>query len=87
VVIPATNSTVHYKLIGSDSIYFQNGSMTSGIAGNGTIQSGGNGGRYTLSGNLLTLKQNSSKDSTFQLSGVTFHMVESALATVVLEKQ
>jgi hypothetical protein len=87
VVIPATNSTAPYKLIGSDSIYFQNGSMTSGIAGNGTIQNGANGGRYTLNGNLLTIKQNGSKDSTVQLSGVTFHMVESALATVVLEKQ
>ena len=79
VVIPPTNSTASYKLIGSDSIYFQNGSLASGI--------GGNGGRYTLSGNVLTIKQNGSKDSTFQLSGVTFHVVETALATVVLEKQ
>jgi hypothetical protein len=79
VVIPPTNSTASYKLIGSDSIYFQNGSLASGI--------GGNGGRYTLSGNMLTIKQNGSKDSTFQLSGVTFHVVETALATFVLEKQ
>jgi len=87
VIIPSTNSTAPYKLVGTDSIYFQNGSLTSGIAGNGSSQSGANGGRYTLSGNLLTIKQNASKDSTFQDSGVTFHMVETALATVVMEKQ
>jgi hypothetical protein len=87
VIIPATNSGAPYKLIGADSIYFQNGSMTSGIAGNGSIQTGGNGGKYTLSGNLLTIKQNASKDSSFQDSGVTFHMVETVLATIVMEKQ
>ena len=87
VVIPATNSTAPYKLIATDSIYFQNGSMTSGITADGSIQTGGNGGRYTMSGNLLTLKQNASKDSSFQDSGVTFHLVQTVLATIVLEKQ
>jgi hypothetical protein len=87
VVIPATNSTAPYKLIGTDSIYFQNGSLTSAITADGSVQAGGNGGRYTLSGNLLTLKQNASKDSSFQDSGVTFHLVETVLATIVLEKQ
>lgn len=87
VVIPATNSAAPYKLIGTDSIYFQNGSLTSGITADGSIQTGGNGGRYSLSGNLLTLKQNASKDSSFEDSGVTFHLVETVLATIVLEKQ
>lgn len=87
VVIPATNSTAPYKLIGTDSIYFQNGSLTSGITADGSIQTGGNGGRYTVSGNLLTLKQGASRDSSFQISGVTFNMVETVNATIILEKQ
>jgi hypothetical protein len=80
VKIPSFNATSSYKLIGADSIYFQNGSLTSGISGT-------NGGRYTLSGNLLTITQNARKDSSFQDSGVTFHMVETILASVVMEKQ
>ncbi|HEV2832657.1 MAG TPA: hypothetical protein VGW31_11825 [Hanamia sp.] len=80
VKIPSSNATSSYKLIGADSIYFQNGGLSSGI-------SGANGGRYTLNGNLLTITQNASKDSTFQDSGVTFHMVETILASVVMEKQ
>jgi hypothetical protein len=84
VVIPATSSSAPYKLIGTDSIYFQNGSITSGLTAG---EFAGNGGKYTVSGNLLTLKQNGSKDSTFQESGITFHMVESVLATIILEKQ
>lgn len=87
VKIPPINSIAPYKLIGADSIYWQNGSITSGIAGNGTIQNGGNGGTYTLSGNLLAIKQYGSKDSTFRDSGITYHKVDIALATVVLEKQ
>lgn len=87
VKIPATNSAAPYKLIGADSIYFLNGSLTGGIAGNGSIQNGGNGERYTVSGNLLTIKQNGTKDSTFMDSGVTFYMVETVLATIVMEKQ
>jgi hypothetical protein len=87
VKIPPFNSTAPYKLIGADSIYWQNGSITSVIAGSGIIQNGGNGGTYTLSGNLLTIKQYGSTDSTFQDSGITFHKVDIALATVVMEKQ
>lgn len=87
VVIPATNSTATYKLIGTDSIYFQGGNMISGIGPDGSIQSGASGGRYTLNDNLLTLKQTASRDSSFQDSGVTFSMVETVTATIILEKQ
>ena len=87
IKIPPFNSTAPYKLIGADSIYWQNGSIASGIAGSGIIQNGGNGGTYTLSGNLLTIKQYGSTDSTFQDAGITFHQVDIGLVTVVLEKQ
>ena len=85
--LPASNSVASYKLIGADSIYFPGGSLTAGVGGNGSIQAGPSGGRYSLNGKLLTLTQNASKDSTFIESGVTFHMSESAVSSVVMEKQ
>ena len=81
--IPSTNSTAPYKLIGADSIYFENGSFASEI---GTGQNGGNGGRYTFTGKTLTIMQNASKDSMFRISGETFRMVETIQATMVMEK-
>ena len=73
-----------YKLVGADSIYFPQGSLASGM---GATQSGPSGGRYTLNGNLLTINQAGSKDSTFQDSGETYHMTESVVASIVMEKQ
>lgn len=87
VKIPASNSAAPYKLVGADSIYFSQGSFASSLTADGTIETAGSGGKYTMSGNLLTIKQNASKDSTFMDSGVTFHMVETVLATIVMEKQ
>lgn len=47
--LPATNSVASFKLVGADSIYFPAG----GFSTMGT--SGASGGKYTLSGNTLTL--------------------------------
>jgi hypothetical protein len=85
--LPVSNSVASYKLIGADSIYFPGGSLTSGVGGSGSIPTGPSGGRYSLNGKLLTLTQNASKDSTFVDSGITFHMTESAVSSVVMEKQ
>jgi hypothetical protein len=85
--LPASNSMAAYQLIGADSIYFPLGSLTSGVGGTGSIQSGASGGRYSLTGNLLTLTQIASKDSTFVDSGETIHLTESAVSSVVMEKQ
>jgi hypothetical protein len=87
VKIPASNSAAPYKLVGTDSIYFSQGSFASALTSDGTVETTGSGGKYTVSGNLLTIKQNASKDSTFMDSGVTFHMVETVFATIVMEKQ
>ena len=80
MIIPSTNSASPYKQIGSDSIYFQKGSLTTGI-------SKAKGGTYTLSGNLLTIKQNALIDTSYQDSGMTFHWLETILASVVMEKE
>jgi hypothetical protein len=80
MIIPSTNSATPYKLIDADSIYFQNGSLTTGI-------SKAKGGRYTMNGNLFTIKQNALIDTSYQDSGLTFHWVETILASVVMEKE
>jgi hypothetical protein len=85
--LPASSSVASYKLVGADSIYFPQGSVTSGIGAGGTMQSGANGGRYSISGNQLTLTQNGYRDSSFVDTGVTFQVVESAISTIVLQKQ
>ena len=85
--LPASNSSGTYKLIGSDSVYFPQGGITAAVDGNGYYQSGASGGRYSFNGTLLTITQNATKDSTFQDSGETYNMVESALASIVMEKQ
>lgn len=85
--LPASNAVAAYKLIGADSIYFPQGSLTTGVGGMGSSQSGASGGRYTLTGNLLTITQNGSRDSTFEDSGITFRMNESAISSIVMEKQ
>jgi hypothetical protein len=85
--LPASNSSGQYQLIGSDSIYFPQGGITAAIDGNGYYQSGASGGRYTLNGKLLTITQSFVKDSTFDDSGETYNMIESASASIVMEKQ
>ena len=85
--LPSSSSASVYQLIGADSIYFPQGSVTSGVGTSGSIQGGPNGGRYSWNGNLLTITQIVSRDSSFEDSGETNHIVESAIASVVLEKQ
>ncbi len=87
VTLPASNSVAPYQLIGADSIYFPQGSLTTGIGGSGASQSGPSGGRYSLAGNLLTITQHYAKDSTFNISGDTYHQQNVAIASIVMEKQ
>lgn len=82
-VIPPITSTASYKLIGADSIYFENGSFVSDI---GTGQNGGNGGKYTFTGKTLTIMQHATKDTVIRISGEIFRQVDGAHATFVLEK-
>lgn len=85
--VPASNSTSSYTLIGADSIYFPGGSLTPIASGSGSIPVAANGGRYKINGNLLTLTQVYALDSSYQESGETIHLNQSAITTVVLEKQ
>jgi len=84
VTLPSTGAVGTYKLIGADSIYFPQGSVTGGASSGQTLASGG---RYSFNGNLLTITQHVSKDSTFEDSGVTFNVNESGLTSIIIEKQ
>lgn len=86
-ILPASNSSSSYELIGTDSIYFPNGFITVVAGQSGPTQYGPSGGHYSLSGNTLTLTQSVSKDTSFQESGINFQLVESATPGMVLEKQ
>jgi hypothetical protein len=85
--LPASNSAGQYKIVGADSIYFPEGGLTGDIDGTGSYQTDASGGHYSFSGNLLTITQNVTKDSTFEDSGETYHMIETATASLVLEKK
>ena len=85
--VPPFSSVASYQLAGTDSIYFPQGALTTGLGGSGNIQYGASGGRYTLNGALLTITQTALKDSSFIASGVTFQMKESAVISIVMEKQ
>jgi hypothetical protein len=84
ISLPSTSAMAAYNLVGADSIYFPKGSVTSGAGSGPTTASGG---RYSFSGNVLTIVQHVSRDTTFEDSGVTFNQNESGVTSTVLEKQ
>ena len=79
--LPSTNSTENFKLVGADSIYFPSG----GLSSMGT--SGPDGGRYTLSGNTLTMIMKLDTSFVDNSSGVSQQKHEVATQTTVLTRQ
>ena len=82
--LPQSNSSGSYKFVGSDSIYFPQGGITATVDGNGYYQSSAGGGHYSFNGTLLTISQSAMKDSTFDDSGETYNMIESASTSIVM---
>lgn len=82
-----SNYTGQYQLVGSDSIYFPQGGITVAVDGSATYQGQPGGGHYSISGNILTITQYASKDSSFTNSGESYLVHESGVATIKLEKQ
>ena len=85
--LPPSNSTGQYQLVGADSIYFPNGGITITSDGSTTYQGQASGGRYSISGKVLTITQSVAKDSSFTDSGETYILHESANGSMELEKQ
>lgn len=84
---PASNSSAPYKLVGTDSIYFPQGSPATAGFLTSSMPGANFGGRYNLSGNVLTIIQSGSKDSSFQDAGLTYSLKAREVASMVLEKQ
>lgn len=78
--IAPTNGTSQYKLIGNDSIYFQNNAL-----GNTTTEPGGC--KYKVEGTLLTLFINNASTATASQGGFTVTNKTGTVLTVVLQKQ
>lgn len=85
--LPPSNSTGQYELVGADSIYFPKGGITVASDGSASYQGQPSGGHYSISGNVLTISQSVSKDSSFTDSGESYILHESASGSMEFEKQ
>jgi hypothetical protein len=88
ITIPPTSNSSTYKLIGTDSIYFPSGFISS-PSGGAPVQSVAVGGKYALSGNTLTMTitlppQVSTENES---GGITATLSSDAVETVTLQKQ
>jgi len=86
ITIDSSNAAGTYKLIGSDSIYFPAGGFVS-YNGNEPAQAVPSGGKFSISGNILTITQMISRDTTQVILGVPLHTVESGTFVVKLQKK
>ncbi len=78
--VPATNTFSTYKLIGSDSIYFETGAP-------GDPNGDAGGCRYKLEGKKLSLFQKSDTSVVSDQGGITLKETQKVNFTLVLEKQ
>jgi hypothetical protein len=77
--IPPTNSVASFKLVGADSIYFASG----GFGGT----SGASGGKYSLSGNTLTMIMKLDTSFVDNSSGFPIQKHDVATETTLLTRQ
>lgn len=85
ITIDSSNSSGTFRLIGSDSIYFPSGSFIS-VSGS-TTQSQPSGGKININGNNLTITQQLYKDTTQQITGISYRTIETGTFNILLQKQ
>lgn len=78
--IPPSNFSSQYKLIGTDSIYFENNAPGSSTGSPG-------GCKYKVEGNKLSLFLNTNTTTTTNQGGIITTDNQKALVTVILQKQ
>jgi hypothetical protein len=86
ITIDSSNSTGKYKLIGNDSIAFPEGGFIS-VDGSEPAQAPPSGGKYNISGNILTITQKLYSDTIQNYLGVPLHTTESGTFITKLQKQ
>jgi len=85
ITVDSSNSSGIYKLIGSDSIYFPQGTFIS-FSGS-TTQAAPAGGKININGNMLTITQLVNKDTTQQIAGIPYRTIETGTFNILLQKQ
>lgn len=86
--IPPSNSESKYKLIGNDSIYFQEGALTAPSApGSTPTATTPVGCKYKLEGKRLTFIMKTSIPQLMTQNGITLMVTHTADTNIVLEKQ
>lgn len=85
--IPPTNTNSTYKLIGTDSIYFQTQAPGVQLQGAGSAVSTPSGCKYKINGNQLTMFLKFSNTTTDNTGGITSINKQQGDVTVVLERQ
>jgi hypothetical protein len=86
VTLSPTDEEVKYRLITSDSIYFDNGSLFS-VSGGGSTATQPGGEKYVLNGNTLTLTGHVNQKNTDNSSGTPETITTTGIATTILQKQ
>jgi hypothetical protein len=84
--VAPTNSSAGYKLIGSDSIYFENGSSPFSVSlyAGDTVQI--NGAHYSISGNTLTLTSTLTQTQSIDTLGTSIPAIALVKSTIILTK-
>lgn len=84
--VAPTNSTAGYKLIGSDSIYFENGSSPFSVSlyAGDTVQI--QGAHYSISGSTLTLTSTLTKTQSIDTLGTSIPATALIKSTITLSK-
>ena len=86
--IPPSNAETKYKLIGSDSIYFEAGGIVTPTAPGSTPgTTSGTGCKYKLEGNRLTFIMKASFPQLMTQNGITLMVTQIADVSIVLEKK
>jgi hypothetical protein len=83
--MPVSNSSGKHKLIGSDSIYFPEGSIMTVSGISSTSQP--SGAKLNISGNTMKIIQTVYADTTEDVDGASYHLIETATATMSFQKQ
>lgn len=86
-VMPVTNSSIPYKKIGSDSLYFSSGVLTGMDPNSGVTQTVPAGYKLKFEGDkmIITMKYSATKMEFVQ--GITQRMTSYAVTTSTLQKQ
>jgi hypothetical protein len=83
--IPSSSGQTNYKVVGSDSLYFESGSFS--VPGTDPQASQASGARYRIDGDILTMTSSSVSSDTESSQGVTTKTRNKLTAVIRMQKQ